>query len=570
MFAPPVVKAQTKAAAKLTGKPAPDQLKSFARPMRQGSIDRASKVPIFMQRKLAIGRVDDPLEHEADRVADQVTQMSAAEPGTGRGAVVQRACAACEASQAADEDAQREANSADLVEPFAAPILLQRLARTAGETAVQRDIGENEIQEELIASFLRSQNTLQRQVAGPEKDGDTAEGERSLIQAELSGSASAQVGGDLEAAVGSLEGRGDPLPAGVSEDMGGRFGHDFSPVRVHTDASAAALAAQVNARAFTVGRNIAFASGEYAPRGTGESRRLLAHELAHVVQQGHARPQLQRKISIKGTAYTPDPFYFWMTYGPAMGEFVDKMHNGGKPPDYSFDSEAQLTDEIKIRANAIKGMEEVHKGCCGYYSKEYPPNLDSTYWDHVGSGVDFTMKAGKKPSDAIAAIFASGARTRLECWSMTVAIEYYSMLKGLGAEKFDAQFAGGIRIWLNPDKEALITGPGKKYDVIAVASKTQILPGDWVYFKNFRDYLTRVPGGYWQGENAIYMDGGMYRGFGFVVAAKSENDLNQELVNQYNTGAKPRLSKTVADLVADGGGLLLSPVIRPIIAKISP
>ena len=42
----------------------------------------------------------------------------------------------------------------------------------------------------------------------------------------------------------------------------------------------------------------------------------------------------------------------------------------------------------------------------------------------------------------------------------------------------------------------------EKYDIITVASKSEILPGDWVYFKNFKDYTTRVPDGYWQGENA--------------------------------------------------------------------
>ena len=89
-----------------------------------------------------------------------------------------------------------------------------------------------------------------------------------------------------------------------------------------------------------------------------------------------------------------------------------------------------------------------------------------------------------------------------------------------------------------------------------------------MYFKNFHDYTTRVPGGYWQGENAIYLGGGKFRGFG--VAPLSETDLNQELVNRYNTDGAPPLSKTVADLIADGGGLLLDPVIRPIISKIVP
>ncbi len=51
---------------------------------------------------------------------------------------------------------------------------------------------------------------------------------------------------------------------------------------------------------------------------------------------------------------------------------------------------------------------------------------------------------------------------------------------------------------------------------------------------------------------------------------KSETELNQELVDKYNSEALPHLSKTVADLIADGGGLLLDPVVRPIISKIAP
>jgi protein-glutamine gamma-glutamyltransferase len=293
-----------------------------------------------------------------------------------------------------------------------------------------------------------------------------------------------------------------------------------------------------------------------------------------VIQQGQAGPRLQRKISVAGKDYTPSATYLsWLNanFGPAVKEFVEHMHNGGSPPVYSFGSFDQMGFEVRTRANAIKGIEEVHKGCCDYFDSAHPPHLDSAYWDQVGGGVDFKMKsplpAGKHPSDAIQAIFAPGAGTRLECWSMTLAIQYYAMLKGIGAAKFDTQFAGGIEISMVP-AAAMIIGSGKKYESFAVASKSEILPGDWVYFKNFRDYTTRVPGGYWQGENAISLGGGMYRGFG--VAALSENDLNQELVNQYNNGAMPHLSKTVADLIADGGGLWLTPVIRPIISKIAP
>jgi hypothetical protein len=75
-----------------------------------------------------------------------------------------------------------------------------------------------------------------------------------------------------------------------------RFGHDFSRVRVHSDAAAAQSAHGVNARAYTVGQNIVFGAGSFAP-GTREGRRLIAHELAHVVQQTGASPvgALQRQ-----------------------------------------------------------------------------------------------------------------------------------------------------------------------------------------------------------------------------------------------------------------------------------
>jgi hypothetical protein len=63
-----------------------------------------------------------------------------------------------------------------------------------------------------------------------------------------------------------------------------RFGCDFTHVRVHTDAHAERSAQAVSARAYTLGTEVVFAAGQYSPY-TAEGRRLLAHELAHVVQQ---------------------------------------------------------------------------------------------------------------------------------------------------------------------------------------------------------------------------------------------------------------------------------------------
>jgi hypothetical protein len=82
----------------------------------------------------------------------------------------------------------------------------------------------------------------------------------------------------------ALSAPGRPLDASLRRSMEARFGYDFSSVRVHDDARSAATAASIDAAAFTVGEDVVFASGRYDP-SSPDGRRLLAHELAHVVQQ---------------------------------------------------------------------------------------------------------------------------------------------------------------------------------------------------------------------------------------------------------------------------------------------
>jgi hypothetical protein len=89
---------------------------------------------------------------------------------------------------------------------------------------------------------------------------------------------------DVEAAIAVASGRGNQLHTGVAEHVGGTYGQPLGDVRVHHDDHAAALSRAVSARAFTVGRDIFFGAGEYRPDSSG-GRELLAHELAHVVQQ---------------------------------------------------------------------------------------------------------------------------------------------------------------------------------------------------------------------------------------------------------------------------------------------
>ena len=89
----------------------------------------------------------------------------------------------------------------------------------------------------------------------------------------------------LDGYVGNLPGGGKPLSTELRSFYEPRFGYDFSKVRIHDDAAAAKSANSINALAYTHGNNIVFNSGQYSPQ-TNTGKRLLSHELTHVVQQG--------------------------------------------------------------------------------------------------------------------------------------------------------------------------------------------------------------------------------------------------------------------------------------------
>jgi hypothetical protein len=95
---------------------------------------------------------------------------------------------------------------------------------------------------------------------------------------------------DVQAAADAAAQRGAPLPAATRAFFEPRFGADFGHVRIHTDTRAAVAARSIHARAFTAGREIVFASGEFAPE-SNDGRRLLAHELTHVIQQTGSQPR---------------------------------------------------------------------------------------------------------------------------------------------------------------------------------------------------------------------------------------------------------------------------------------
>ncbi len=128
-----------------------------------------------------------------------------------------------------------------------------------------------------VATGVATGGQVQRKCAACEDEAGT-------IQREASGGAAGGAASPAaRSAIGAMGG-GSPLPASERAFFEPRFGRDLSGVRVHDGVAADAAAQSVAARAFTLGNDIAFARGEYRP-GTGEGRRLMAHELAHVMQQ---------------------------------------------------------------------------------------------------------------------------------------------------------------------------------------------------------------------------------------------------------------------------------------------
>jgi len=214
--------------------------------------------PAPVQAKLTINKPGDKYKQEAGRVAEQVMRMP--EPRLQR--------------QVGPEEEEEETLQA---KPLAAQIT----------PLVQRQVELEEEEEEPIQAKFADGAQGQRQEEEPEE-------EEELIQTKQAGGLTPKVGPSQEARIRSLCGSGRPLPASVCSFFEPRFGYDFGEVRIHTDARAAETTRSLNARAYTVGRDVVFGPGRYA-QGTTEGRRLLAHELTHVVQQSASGADVMRR-----------------------------------------------------------------------------------------------------------------------------------------------------------------------------------------------------------------------------------------------------------------------------------
>jgi Domain of unknown function (DUF4157) len=208
----------------------------------------------LIQTRLTVGAAGDRYEQEADRVAERVLTMTA--PGPQQ--AVQR--------QEDEEEVQAKPVAADIT-PLA-----------------QRQEDEEEVQTKPLT--IGTTSPVQRQEDEEEVQAKPAPG--TDVERHADGSFGATPG--MESRLAAGRGNGQPLSSEVRVFMEERFGADFGAVRVHTGREAAGLSHQIQAQAFTHGNDIYLDSGRYEP-GTDAGKRLLAHELTHVVQQGKATAQ---------------------------------------------------------------------------------------------------------------------------------------------------------------------------------------------------------------------------------------------------------------------------------------
>jgi hypothetical protein len=230
-----------------------------------------SRLPLLHTRTLqpqpqvTIEPAGNRYEQEADRVAAQVVAQSAPRPNI------------------------------DKVPPAPAISPLQRKPRTSlqRKTAAEEEKKKEDAQAKIKQVDAEQQEAEKKKVAEAKKVVDAEqnkakekEEEDGKVQRQPQTAATPTVTPAIERHL-DHQPPGQPLPEATRQFMESRFQHNFSQVRIQTNPAAAQA---LNAKAFTQGSNIVFGAGQYQPH-TIAGKRLLAHELTHVVQQGAAPTQ---------------------------------------------------------------------------------------------------------------------------------------------------------------------------------------------------------------------------------------------------------------------------------------
>jgi hypothetical protein len=136
--------------------------------------------------------------------------------------------------------------------------------------------------------------------AEEEKLQDKQEPEETVQRKDVPGAVTPATPPSFDARLHGASGSGSSLPDNTKGEMESRFGMGFQNVRLHTDATAGDLAHSIQAQAFTHGSDIYFGRNKFSP-GTNDGKKLLAHELTHVVQQesGGSPGRIQRDLAIE-------------------------------------------------------------------------------------------------------------------------------------------------------------------------------------------------------------------------------------------------------------------------------
>jgi hypothetical protein len=372
-------------------------------------------------------------------------------------------------------------------------------------------------------------------------------------------------------------GEGRSLEGGVKSGMEAAYGVDFSDVRVHTGGRAAQAADSVDARAFTVGQDVAFGAGEYQP-GSPIGDALIAHELAHVMQQRNGTPAGSPTApALRGRAGGNQDAFEEEADQSAMSAVL-AMWTGKKEAiqQIGMDALPQLRTGLSLQRCSkpkgkeieptgkqmgeknVEGMEKANT------KDENNPNAGIWYWFEYKDKVDEGASGFKWDPDYItgytkAPFTKTGSFTWLlneghsasaalgqwmagltiaDCASVSVAVEYNSIRAAVGNEKFDNYF-GSADASTDPKHRLKIGQFPEKLPLkdFIYDTESELKVGDWYFWANHPKYKFKHPGGSWTGENAMYLGKGKWSGFGLTNV--DEKTMLETLVEQYDTDRTP-------------------------------
>jgi hypothetical protein len=190
--------------------------------------------------------------------------------------------------------------------------------------------------------------SVQRKCSKCEED----EKKKPIMRKTQAGSGGMQVSPSFASSLNASKGGGSPLSQGTKSFMENAFSTDFSKVKIHTDSQAIEMSKGISAKAFTYGNDIYFNSGEYD--NTESSRKLLAHELTHVVQQNNGEQQISRAWYHIGTA--PNRTRVNIDYGQVVYYLIHEWQRGVEDTfaRYTGQSAASITARVAALSDSQK------------------------------------------------------------------------------------------------------------------------------------------------------------------------------------------------------------------------